>query len=72
MEHLAGIAVYMAWTEAGHKLWRHTGNGGVDMDGGEHPVALTQQAVKHQQGEGWLCRAGVYHNVTESTEVLVT
>lgn len=41
------------------------------MDSGEHPVALTQQAMKDQQGQGWLCRVGVYDNVTESTEVLV-
>lgn len=41
------------------------------MDGGEHPIALTQQAVEHQQGQGWLSRVGVYDDVAESTEVLV-
>lgn len=42
------------------------------MDGGENPVALGQQAVEHQQGQGGLCRVGVYDDVTESSEVLVT
>lgn len=72
LEHLAGIAVCMAWTEAGQEPLWHVGNWGVDVDGGEHPKALTQQAVEHQQGHGWLCRVGVYDDVTESTEVLVT
>lgn len=42
------------------------------MDGGEHPVPLTQQAVEHQQGQGWLCRVSIYDDVTESTEILET
>lgn len=42
------------------------------MDGGEHPIALRQQAMEHQQGQGRLCRVGVYNDVAESTEVLVT
>lgn len=39
----------MAWTEAGQELWWHAVNRGVDVDGGEHPVALTKQAVEDQQ-----------------------
>lgn len=72
LEHLACIAVRVARAEAGQELWRHAGNGRVDVDGGEYPVALGQQAVEHQQGQGGLCRVGVYDDVTESSEVLVT
>lgn len=54
LEHLACIAVSVAWAEAGQKLWRHAADGRVDVDGGQDPVALTQQAVEHQQGQGRL------------------
>lgn len=70
LEELAGVAVRMAWTEAGQKLRGHIGHRGVDVDGGEHPILLTQQAMEHQQGQGWLCRVGIYDDVTESTKVL--
>lgn len=68
---MAGEAVHMVWTETGQELWWHTGNGGVNMDGGEHLIALTQQTVEHQQGQRSLCRVGIYDNVTESTMVLI-
>lgn len=42
------------------------------MDGGEHAVALAQQAVQHQQRQGRLCRVGVDDDVAQSPEVLVT
>lgn len=54
LEHLACIAVSVARAEAGQKLWRHAADGRVDVDGGQDPVALTQQAVEHQQGQGRL------------------
>lgn len=40
------------------------------MDGGQHPVPLTEQTVKNQQGEGRLGRVGIDDDVTESAEVL--
>lgn len=72
LEHLAGVAVCVAWAEAGQELWRHAGHRGVDVDSGEHPIALTQHAVEHQQGQGRLGRVGVNDDVAESTEILVT
>lgn len=70
LEHVACVAVWMAWTEAGHKLWWDAGDRRVDVDRGKHPVALTQQAVQHKQGQGRVCRVGVHHNVTEGTQTL--
>lgn len=70
LEHVACIAVWMAWTEAGHKLWWDAGDRRVDVDSGEDPVALTQQAVQHQQGQrrvGWV---GVHYDVPQGTQVL--
>ena len=72
LKQVAGVAVCMSWAEAGQELWWHIGNRGVDVDGGEHPVALTQQAMENQQGQGWLCRVGIYNDVTESTKILLT
>lgn len=45
---MAVIAVCMAWTKAGLKLWWHTGNRGVDMDSGKNPIMLTQKAMEHK------------------------
>lgn len=70
LEHVASIAVWMARTEAGHKLWWDAGDRRVDVDRGKHPVALAQQAVQHKQGQGWVCRVGVHDNVTEGTQTL--
>lgn len=61
----------MAWTETGQELWRHTGNRGVDVDGGEHPEVLREQAVEHQQGQRRLRRVGVDDDVTEGAVVLM-
>lgn len=72
LKHVAGVAVCVPWSEAGQKLWWHTGNRGVDVDSREHSIVLTEQAVEHQQGQGWLHRVGVYDDITESTEILVT
>lgn len=70
LEHVACIAVRMAWAKAGLELWRDAGDRRVDMDRGEHPVVLTQKAVQHQQGQGGLCRVGIHYNVTEGAQVL--
>lgn len=70
LEHVACIAVWMACTEAGHKLWWDAGGRRVDVDSRKHPVALTQQAVQHEQGHGWVCRVGIHYNVTEGTQIL--
>lgn len=70
LEHVACIAVGMTWTEAGHELWRDAGDRRVDVDSGEHPVALTQKAVQHKQGQGRVCRVGIHYNVTKGTQVL--
>lgn len=67
---MACIAVRMAWAKAGHELWRDTGDRRVNVDRGEHPVVLTQKAVQHEQGQGWLCRVGIHYNVTEGAQVL--
>lgn len=72
LEHLAGVAVCVARAEAGQELWLHTGDGRVDVNGGQDPVALAQQAVEHQQGQGRLRRVGVDDDVTEGAEVLET
>lgn len=67
---MACIAVRMAWAKAGHELWRDAGDRRVDVDRGEHPVVLTQKAVQHKQGQGWVCRVGIHYNVTEGAQVL--
>lgn len=70
LEHVACIAVWMAWTKAGQKLWWDAGYRRVDVDRGKHPVALTQQAVQHKQGQGWVCRVDIHYDVTEGTQIL--
>lgn len=70
LEHLAGVAVGVARAEAGQELGLHAGDRRVHVNGGQDPVALAQQAVEHQQGQGRLRRVGVDDDVTQSAEVL--
>lgn len=72
LKHLAGVAVGVARAEAGQELWLHAGDGRVDVNGGQDPVALAQQAVEHQQRQGRLRRVGVDDDVTKGAQVLET
>lgn len=71
LEHMASVTVCVFGSQAGQKLWRHAADRRVDVDSGENPIVLTQQAVENQQCEGRLRRVCIYDDVTESTQVLI-
>lgn len=70
LEHLPGVAVRVARAQAGQQLWLYAGDRRVDVNGRQHPVALAQQAVEHQQRQGRLRRVGVDDDVTEGAQIL--
>lgn len=70
LEALPFVAVSVPWPQAVQQLRRDRGDGGVDMDRGQHTVPLAQEPVEHQQAKWWTGWIGIDHDVSQSTKVL--